>query len=320
MASSGSVFSETLQTITTTKLEELAKSRITFEEQYKTLIISIQHEADPLKRLELLVDGVKTCLEVITAPRKNAEDGRLGRVVPGGTPNFRLETDLKNLDRFLEQVRNDPSVSPKMLDDWEKTLLQYLSCQSSKYTYADLYGKLVTEWLSSERSTTNDPDVDMAESFEDIPNAKKLQGRLEWEKVVFEPALVDVPALKGYLTKLFITRKKTVALAISALREQVQRFEASLTSHSQFNIQTLRWVVEGLQSSELLTNEKREVLGDFLSNEVILSEIADVLNMRISALSRWTWGDYVPLEQRRKLNGAYSIHMHEDLLQAMYVF
>jgi hypothetical protein len=72
-------------------------------------------------------------------------------------------------------------------------------------------------------------------------------------------------------------------------------------------VHTLRWVIEGLRNSDLLPNEKREVLKDFLSNEVILAEIGDVLSMRLAALDRWTWGDHVPLEQRRKLNGTFSV-------------
>lgn len=39
----------------------------------------------------------------------------------------------------------------------------------------------------------------------------------------------------------------------------------------------------------------------------------------MAALSRWTWGDHVPLEQRRMLSGGYSIHMHEDVLQAIFL-
>jgi hypothetical protein len=38
MASSGSVFSEMIQTITTTKLEELAEARGAFEKQYADLL------------------------------------------------------------------------------------------------------------------------------------------------------------------------------------------------------------------------------------------------------------------------------------------
>jgi hypothetical protein len=131
---SGSVFSETLQTITTTKLEELAQQRVAFEKGYAALLTAVKAERDPLKRLLLLVDGTKSCLGVKTASRKT-KDGRSGRVLSGGTRNRRLETDLRNLDRFLEQARFDPSVSEKVLQDCENTMLQYLLVQSSKYQY-----------------------------------------------------------------------------------------------------------------------------------------------------------------------------------------
>ncbi|CAO2650340.1 Nn.00g016320.m01.CDS01 [Neocucurbitaria sp. VM-36] len=316
--SSGSVFSETLQTITTTKLEELAKQRIAFEEEYAALKSLAEAEKDPLKRVLLLVDGTKSCLGIKTSGKKS-KDGQSGRVVNGGTGNARLETDLKNLDRFLEQARFDPSVSAKVLDDWEKTLLQYLSVQSTKYQYADLYGKLVTEWLSSEKGTPVDGNVEMTESFEELPGAKKLAARAEWEKNVFEPANVDVQALKAYLDELFITNKKDASIAIRELRNKVAEFENSLSGPSQFSVSTLRWVIGGLQHSDLLSNEKREALKDFLSNDVILTEIADILNVRMSALDRWNWGEHVPLEQRRKLNGSWSIHMDSDVLQAIFL-
>ena len=68
-------------------------------------------------------------------------------MISNGSRNAHLEVDIPNLERFIEQARFDPSVSSKVLADWEKTLLQYLSVQSTKFQYADLYGKLVTEWL-----------------------------------------------------------------------------------------------------------------------------------------------------------------------------
>jgi hypothetical protein len=42
--SSGSVFGATLQTITTTKLEELAKQRTVFEEDYAALVAAAKAE------------------------------------------------------------------------------------------------------------------------------------------------------------------------------------------------------------------------------------------------------------------------------------
>jgi hypothetical protein len=315
---SGSVFSQTLQTITTTKLEELAQQRVAFDKDYAALIVAAKAEQDPLKRLISLADATKSCLGIKTSHRKS-KDGRPGRIITGGTRNSRLETDLKNLDRFVEQAKFDPSISVKVLENWEKTLFQYLSIQASKFQYADLYGKLVTEWLSSEKPSQSDGDVEMKESFEELPGAKKLAARSQWEKSVFEPAVVDVDALKAYLQQLFITDKKAAASTIEELRNKVEDFENDLASPGQFNVRTLRWVIQGLQASDLLPNEKREVLKDFLSNDVILTEIGDVLSMRLSALDRWTWGDHVPLEQRRKLNGSYSIHMHEDVLQAIFL-
>ncbi|XPS98129.1 Glucosylceramidase [Ascochyta lentis] len=316
--SSGSVFSGTLQTITSTKLEELSKQRAKFSKQHAALLTSAEAEQNPMKRLSIVVDGTKLCLGVKTTAHKD-DDSRPGRVISGGTRNSRLETDLKNVDRFLDQAHFDPSVSNDVLEDWEKKLLQYVSVQAAKFQYADLYGRLVTEWLSSEKSATADGDIEMDESFEELPSTEKLEARREWEKSVFEPATVDLPALEAYLERLFVTEKNSVASSLNDLRKKVRDFETSLSSSSHFNTYTLRWVIKSLQNSDLLSNEKREVLGDFLNNNVILTEIADVLNMRLEALDSWNWGDHILLEQQRQINGQFQIHMHEDVLQAIFL-
>lgn len=122
-----------------------------------------------------------------------------------------------------------------------------------------------------------------------------------------------------YLERLFITDKKRVASWLNALRKKVDDFEISRRSLCQFITHTLVWVIKSLQTSDLLSNEKREALTDFLSNTVILTEIADVLNMRMEALNHWTWGDHILLEQRRQINGQFHIHMHGDILQAIFL-
>ncbi|KAJ4407517.1 hypothetical protein N0V91_003785 [Didymella pomorum] len=319
--SSGSVFSGTLQTITSTKLEELSKQRTTFNKQHEALLSAAEAENDPLKRLIGVTDSTKLCLGVKTAAHPDG-GGRPGRVISGGTRNGRLETDLKNLDRFLDQARFDPSVSNDVLEDWENKMRRYVNVQATKYQYADLYAKLVTEWLASEKkeeAAPADGDVEMEESFEELPSAKRLEARRGWEKSVFEPAVVNLPALNTYLERMFITDNKAVASAIMELRRKVADFEVSLASSSQFTPHSMRWVIKSLQGSDLLSNDKRDVLSDFLSNDVILAEIADVLNMRMEALDRWEWGDHVLLEQRRSIGGQFHVHMHEDVLQAIFL-
>lgn len=317
MATSGSVFSETLQEITNTKLDELSKRRTRFEEAKSSLLASIQNEEDAIPRLKTLTDGVKQCFGI--------KLDKSGKVIPNQTKHTRLEIELKNLDRFLDQAKCDPSVSTKMLHSWQESLLNHLDMQSLKFQYASLYGQLVTEWLAEDKQAeADDDDVKMGEAFEDIGNAQKLESRMEWENTVFEPADVNEAALKEYLDRLFGAHgeeKKAVRNAVKRLRDAVYSFEVQLSMPNQFNINTLRWTIQGLYASDLLSDEKREVLKDFQGNDLILYEIADVLNMRISALSSWTWSADapVPVEMRRKITGVYNIHMHEDLLQAIFL-
>ncbi|KPM39397.1 hypothetical protein AK830_g7150 [Neonectria ditissima] len=318
MATSGSVFSDTLQEITNTKLDELSKRRSGFEQAKSSLLVSVQAEEDAVKRLAALSRGVKECFAI-----KLDDDGK---VQVNQTKYKRLEIELQNVDRFLGQAQCDPSISAKMLDAWEKSLHRHLDMQSLTFQYASLYGQLVTEWLSCDKEddTTAGGDVEMGEAFEDVGSAEKLESRMEWEKTVFEPANVDENALEQYLHRLFGAdndEKKATYNALKRLRDAVHSFESQISSPNQFNISTLRWVIRGLHSSDLLSDEKREALSDFEGNTVILHEIADVLNMRISALGSWTWSSEagVPVEMRRKISGIYNIHMHEDLLQAIFL-
>lgn len=320
---SGSVFSETLQQITDTKLEELSKKRAAFEADKASTLSSIASQSDPIERLVLLSDGVKKSFGI--------KLDKYGKVTTHLTRHPRLEVQLKNLDRFLAQARQDPSVSDKTLSDWEKGLLRHLEVQSLKFQYASLYGQLVTEWLSGDQKSginaNKSEDTEMDDAFEDVGSSAKLKSKEEWESKAFEPADVDVDSLNRYLESVFglstsvrdeDSRKKRQA--VQDLREAVQSFEVDLSRPDQFDHFSLGYTIRSLSFSDLLTNEKREVLNDFLGNPVILSEIADVLNLRLAALDSWKWGpDSVPVEQRRKISGVFSIHMHEDVLQAIFL-
>ena len=48
------------------------------------------------------------------------------KVIVGRTKFKQLEINLKNLDRFIGQAKTDPSVSPKILANWEKLLIRQL--------------------------------------------------------------------------------------------------------------------------------------------------------------------------------------------------
>ncbi|KAF3764204.1 hypothetical protein M406DRAFT_260637 [Cryphonectria parasitica EP155] len=319
---SGSVFSETLQEITSTKLDELSKRRAAFEAARTAIPKYLSPELDPIHRLILVKDGVKRCFGLKTNEEASAEAGtRLGSS---------LDLTLSNAERFISLARHDPSVSENIIADHEKALFRELEVQSHKYRYAALYGELVTEWLASDQKMglgtirqNEGDDVEMV----DVGSAAKLKSKEEWEGKVFERADVNVESLNRYLDDIFISdgaigeeAAKEKRLALEKMRTAVADFERELSEPRQFRHTTLKWVIDGLVASDLVSNEQREVLKDFRSNNVILSEVADVLNMRISALESWNWDPSgVPIEQRRKVSGVFSVHIHEDLLQAIFL-
>ncbi|KAF5667813.1 hypothetical protein FHETE_5582 [Fusarium heterosporum] len=316
MASSGSVFSETLREITNTKLQELSKRRSHFEEAKSSLLASIDNEKDAVKRLVALSKGVRDCFSI-----KLDEDQK---IILGRTKFKHLEIELKNLGRFLDQAKTDPSVSPKMLAACEQSLIRQLDMQALQYQYAWLYGELVNEWLSGDKSKDPEADVEMGEAFEDVGDQAKLQSKIDWENTVFEPAEVDTSAIKKYLDALFGIGNKekwTITDSLRHLRSSVSEHEGRVSAPDQFTIAALKWIIPSLHASDLLSNEKREVLKDFENNDMILKEIADVLNMRINALDSWSWNSETPVNvsMQRKISGVYNIHMHEDLLQAIFL-
>ncbi|OJJ48614.1 hypothetical protein ASPZODRAFT_62418 [Penicilliopsis zonata CBS 506.65] len=311
--SSKSEFSQMLQHITNTKLDELSNKRQIFLQRKEVALQKAGSLESTVDQLCALSDGLKACFGI---PVVN------GRMVRGQTSSKRLEITLANLDRFLEQARYDPCISWTMLERWRNTLLGYLNTQTLKYEYATLFAKLTMEWLSTKKKLSDEEDVSMTEDFEDVLGASKLESRRKWEEAVFTPAEVDGNAIRSVLEELFQgtpENTKRLGEALNELRRVVSAFESTLAHPQQFNVTTLGWVISGLVASDLLTEEKRAVLRDFQNNNIILIELADVLNMRMMALHTWGWGAEVPVEQRRQLNGTYNIYMHEDLIQAIFL-
>lgn len=171
-----------------------------------------------------------------------------------------------------------------------------------------MYGELVTEWLVAEKGASLPDNMsETSEGFEKVRPAERDESRIAWEKLVFEPFETDQMAIAEYLRALFgeTSDNKQGFKALKELHKQVEAFETTLSSPNQFDENVLRWVINGLMASGLLSDEKRGALKDFLASPVILAEIADVLNMRIADISTWSWGDEILIQQRRHVTGRY---------------
>lgn len=255
MSSTGGLFGQTLQSITNTKLIELVKKRDGFEAKRKSTIDRVSKIDNDLQKLIALYQGVRTCFSV---PLHN------GRVVRGSTGDPELETDLRNLERFVVQAKYDPSITSQIHHQWRASLVRHLDIQSVKFTYADLYGQLTNEWLSTKQKTIKaDPveDTEM-EDFEHVPGGSKLESRAKWEHSVFEATAVDSEAIKEMLKSLFEAKpndSKQLLKAMKKLREKVANHEREMAAPNAFDTHSLAWTVASLLAADLLTEEKRTV-------------------------------------------------------------
>ncbi|KAL8846600.1 MAG: hypothetical protein Q9221_008318 [Calogaya cf. arnoldii] len=319
MSSSAGILSQTLQSITNTKISELRKQRGSFAAHKSKLLSSVDATTDPEARVRILLASIGGCTPENGKKLEDLNDHN----VPGSTANL----SLANIRRFLDQSRYDPSVPRPLLKDWEHELRQLLDQRTRKLDYADLYARLLTEWLAdTSAATTPPPQVSAGdngepseEPFELVAQTKLQQLREMFESYVFTPLDTDTAAITSHLDGLF--EGDEAVKALGALRKEVRGIGGQLNNLSKpFDHGVLKWCIKGLLKNDLLTEHKKTLLADFLQNKVVLTEIADVLNMRFASLDTWTWGDEgISVEPRKQLNGKYRVMMDEDILQAIFL-
>lgn len=319
MSSSAGILSQTLQSITNTKISELRQQRETFAALKGELLALVDKVAEPEARVRLLLTEIAGCTPGNGKKLENFEDSDLY----GNIGNL----SLKNIRRFLDQSRYDASVPASLLNEWEQELRLLLDQRTRKLDYADLYARLLTEWLAdSSAAITPPPEATGGEKgaiseepFELVAQTKLQQLREMFESYVFTPLETDTVAIASHLDGLF--QDDDAAKALKTLRREVEDIGADLTATSSpFNDHVLTWCIKGLLKNDLLTEHKKTLLEEFLQNKIVLTEIADVLNMRFAGLEGWGWGEEgISVEPRKQLNGKYRVMMDEDILQAIFL-
>ena len=298
---SASVLSRTLQSITDIKAQELEKKRRAYEDRKREVLNSTENkDEDSIARVSFLLSILK----------KN-------------DPSFSTYDNLTNLERWLLQARYNPSVPDAMLDSYEKQIRSSLDFQSRRLNLADLYSRLLAEWLNPSTSVNEEATVDnnssLDESFEMVENNRLQQLREKFEAVVFTPLETDEVEIDKYLHDLF--QGDTHLKALNRMRKGIETYgDRAMENHTPFDERTLRWCIKGLLNNDLLNDEKKTMLQIFLDDAVVLLEMANVLNMRWVDIRNWSWDSGetgMPVEPRRQLNGKFRTMMHEDVLQAI---
>ena len=327
MSAPSNVLSQTLQSITGIKLRELEKQRSSFVHRKAQILEDVR--GNDRERVEALLVGLTKLQGKKDQGASSVQDVEDDLLV------WEVGTDLSasNIKNFLCQSKYDPSTPSNLLPKLQDHLRQILDQRDQKFVHADLYSRLLTEWLQSDAGNetalgdqmdgaSDDGTGSEVASFEVVEKQKERLKQLseKFESVVFSPLDVDVTALTALLHSLFESEEAKNAL--NRLRKRINSFGKSLSAReAPFDDDSLRWSISGVLKSDLLSDLKKNTLEDFLKDDVVLSEIADVLNMRFADLENWTWDadEGIPVEPRRQLNGKYRVVMDEDILQSIFL-
>ncbi|GFF62954.1 hypothetical protein IFM60648_00773 [Aspergillus lentulus] len=180
--------------------------------------------------------------------------------LPAGTkeryPGASKDVTISHIERWLDQARYGSSIPWKMMEGNPKA-----------------------------KDDSDDEDFLIVEARQ-----KQCLQQLcdQFEAVVFQPREANEQEIHAFLEDLFLGDEGKRAL--SKLRSLVKdRCETIWKTEEPFNPISLSNCIKGLLTQELLSDGKRAMLKDFLNNEVAMTEIADVLNMRYAELKNWDW-------------------------------
>ncbi|KII87090.1 hypothetical protein PLICRDRAFT_42727 [Plicaturopsis crispa FD-325 SS-3] len=303
-------FGETLQSITTIKLQELDKQRMLYERHAKVIEeAAIVGETDAVRKVEILLDAVGSWSGsgALDASTLSAIGSKL---------------HLSNMDVWLLQAKKDPSFSKEVLRSWADTLEAHIRYSLARFESATLFGRLFNEWMSSGDSVTTamlkGKEGSIATgTFVEVGRKEAHEQTERLSSIIFEPADVDLEALTSYLTDLFSGNVNLKAL--HDMREEIGIFADTL-QRSKITASDVSWAIDALFASELMDENKRTTLREFCENPTVLEEVASVLTMRLVGLDTWAWPtDGIVVEMRRHLNGKYRAFTDPDILDALFL-
>lgn len=293
MSSPESSFGQTLQFITSIKLQELEKLRLAYQ-AHAQVLQDAEAATDDITKVEILAKAVQSW----------AASGLLddSQIVGG-------KLSLHNLSFWLQQAKKDPTFDKKLIKGWAETLETHIRNTTMRFDFAKLFGNLFNEWMASGDSATvayqapEDDVLKTKEYFVEIARKEMYEQKAQLLSIVFDEKPIDTAALLSYLEDLFSGEDGKVAL--EKLRKDLADFGVSLQKR------TLRGgeivpLIKGLLADGLMDEEKRATLKEFIDNPTVLDEVASVLNMRITSLDTWAWpAEGIPVEMRRHMNGKY---------------
>lgn len=173
---SSSSLTQTLNSITATKLQVLSKQHADFNSQSEKTLSSLKDAKTSLQRVQFLVDGLESwCQNSIASSFSGPY--------------------LDNVKSFLIQAKLDPTIGETIVNEWDTNLMKALHTEKLKFEYAELFGKLLNEWIGSSDRCSADVEI--------VGRKEMHEQREMFDSHVFTAKETDAVAITAYLEELF---------------------------------------------------------------------------------------------------------------------
>ncbi|ORX96499.1 hypothetical protein BCR34DRAFT_497720 [Clohesyomyces aquaticus] len=252
-----------LREIAELKSDQLDHAKAAFKARYRNHPDLLAAGGDIQKRVATLLDLVKTF-----------------------EPNHEDDEELAQSSRFLEQAKNDRSITKHQLKRIEDKLDGRLVTYLRRLEVASMHAGLLKEVLDSDSS----PGMD--EEFELVENEELDAATETFRKKAFANSDVDVEAVERYLTDNLADDANQLALeeARNAIEEHAKSCiseDGFLCSRDDFVDDFLVWCINDLIRHGSLTDERKEVLQGYLQSPMALRELKTSMNL--IAIPQWNW-------------------------------
>ncbi|KAI9036036.1 uncharacterized protein KD926_002515 [Aspergillus affinis] len=290
MAPIQSALSETLRSLTQSKIRDLEKRQHSYESDISSLLDDANSVTDSLDKLAHLLAGVKDLL-----PQTDRDD-----------------PEITNIEHCLSQARYGSSIPFEKLVSIRDQLVSRLDIISRRLNLADLYTRLLIEWVNNDGESNKSP-VEPLPMKTTIPSLKRNRSSASKTSATnlkmwfFEPLETRPAEIRAFLEDLFPDEetKNELEVVRAGLRQEcIDLWDENSTGEGVFNTGSLTLCIKALLKEDILSDSKKEMLKDFLDNR---------------NWERHAGDNGIPVLPTQQLNGKYRIWMDYDVLQTIFI-
>jgi hypothetical protein len=283
----------------TLKIEELNRTKETFKKRYQNSAAANDANSDTLQRATDLLNQIKTL-----------------------DPYLEKQEDLLIISRYLEQAKDDRSVSHAKLEKFEKQLLNKVAIHRNCLEVSSLHTELLKETINANASTASVAAKLEKAALEDefeIVEQELDEEHDKFEKNAFASPQGNVEEFEKWLATMY--EGESCEEALSVLREHIEEYGDSVISGArEMEDEDVEWCIKDLLERRSLNDDQTKKLQGFLLSPAAIREIRSTINMK--SVRHWNWSNAeqgLPVTARLNSEGKYRIFIDEDIIDMLFL-